>query len=56
MLVNDTARKRAAAKDEDPRLPAQSKPEALAAPAPEPDTNGTGGGAEVVRLDRFRKK
>ncbi len=46
----------AAAKDEEPRLPAQSKSELLPAPAPEPETHGTGGGAEVVRLDRFRKK
>jgi len=50
----------AAAKDEEPRLPAQAKSEhkseALLAPAPEPKTDGTGGGAEVVRLDRFRKK
>jgi hypothetical protein len=50
----------AAAKDEESRLPAQAKSEhkseALLAPAPEPKTDGTGGGAEVVRLDRFRKK
>jgi hypothetical protein len=34
--------------------PAPSKPEALPAPEPEPDH--APGGAEVVRLDRFRKK
>jgi uncharacterized protein len=34
--------------------PAPSKPDALPAPEPEPDP--TSGGAEVVRLDRFRKK
>jgi uncharacterized protein len=47
----------AAAKDEEPRLPAQPKSEhkSESLPAPEPETNG-GGGAEVVRLDRFRKK
>jgi len=46
----------AAAKGEEPSLPAPAKSEALPAPAPEPATDGTGGGAEVVRLDRFRKK
>jgi uncharacterized protein len=46
----------AAAPDEEPRLPAPAKPESLPVPAPEPETDRTGGGAEVVRLDRFRKK
>src|SRR6201996_6915909 len=41
----------AAVKSEEP---APSKPEALPAPEPEPDH--APGGAEVVRLDRFRKK
>jgi len=45
-----------------PRLPAETaKPEPLPAPAAaappqEPAPDGSGGGAEVVRLDRFRKK
>jgi uncharacterized protein len=50
----------AAATDEETRLPAPAKSEhkleSLPTPAPEPETGGTGGGAEVVRLDRFRKK
>jgi hypothetical protein len=36
--------------------PAPSKPEALPVPEPEPDPDHAPGGAEVVRLDRFRKK
>jgi uncharacterized protein len=46
----------AGAKDEEPRLPAQGKVEALPTPEPEPKADGASGGAEVVRLDRFRKK
>ena len=50
----------AAAKDEEPR-PAgagqvRAKSECLRLPRRSPETHGTGGGAEVVRLDRFRKK
>jgi uncharacterized protein len=36
--------------------PAPSKPEALPTPEPEPEPDHAPGGAEVVRLDRFRKK
>jgi uncharacterized protein len=36
--------------------PASSKPASLPAPEPEPEPDHTSGGAEVVRLDRFRKK
>jgi hypothetical protein len=36
--------------------PATSKPEALPTPEPEPEPDHAPGGAEVVRLDRFRKK
>jgi hypothetical protein len=42
-----------AAKNEEP---APSKPEALPTPEPEPEPDHAPGGAEVVRLDRFRKK
>jgi hypothetical protein len=41
-------------KDQDVQPPAVSKAEALPASEPEPDR--VPGGAEVVRLDRFRKK
>jgi uncharacterized protein len=46
------------AKEQEPAalLPAQSKADALPAPAPEPEPEKREGGAEVVRLDRFRKK
>jgi uncharacterized protein len=36
--------------------PAPSKPEALPTPEPESEPDHAPGGAEVVRLDRFRKK
>jgi hypothetical protein len=36
--------------------PAPSKPEALPTPEAEPEPDHAPGGAEVVRLDRFRKK
>lgn len=36
--------------------PSEDKAEALPAPEPEPAPNHEPGGAEVVRLDRFRKK
>jgi hypothetical protein len=49
-----------AADDADPVVknqePAPGKPEALPAPEPEPEPDHAPGGAEVVRLDRFRKK
>jgi hypothetical protein len=43
----------ATAKNEEPT---PGKPEALPAPEPEPEPDHAPGGAEVVRLDRFRKK
>jgi hypothetical protein len=46
----------AGARDEEPRVPAPAKLEAVPTPEPEPKTDGASGGAEVVRLDRFRKK
>ncbi len=47
----------AEAKKRAPASPLPAKPEAPAAAAPEPrDEPPAGGGAEVVRLDRFRKK
>jgi hypothetical protein len=36
--------------------PPADKPPADEPPAPPPGTDGSGGGGEVVRLDRFRKK
>ena len=49
----------AAAKEQQPAaapVPVQSKTDALPTPAPEPEPEQREGGAEVVRLDRFRKK
>jgi hypothetical protein len=43
-------------KDQDVQPPVASKAEALPAPEPEPVPDHEPGGAEVVRLDRFRKK
>ena len=44
-------------KEQDVQPPAAaSKAEALPAPQPEPEPDHEPGGAEVVRLDRFRKK
>ncbi len=44
------------AQDAGAPAPQASKAEALPAPEPEPAPENEGGGAEVVRLDRFRKK
>ena len=46
----------AAEQDADVPVPQDSKAEAMPAPEPEPAPENEGGGAEVVRLDRFRKK
>jgi uncharacterized protein len=58
--IESQAADEAPAKDQDVQPPAASKAEALPAPKPEakpePEPDHEPGGAEVVRLDRFRKK